>query len=93
MLSQDGPEVCSRKRWERHGGVDRAKDTVPVVNGLYDAGTYQRAVQLENMNQDSQLLMMGTDSIEQDRHGPVRNLAFSSIDPKIDGSPLSHDHW
>lgn len=85
--------MCSRERWEMHGGVDRAKDTVTVVNGLYDAGTYQCAVQLENMDQDSQLLMTGADSIEQDRHGPARNLAFSSIDLKIDGSPLSHGYW
>jgi hypothetical protein len=51
------------------------------------------AVLLENMNQGSQLLMTGTDSIGQDRHGPVRILAFSSIYLKFDGTTLFHGYW
>lgn len=50
-------------------------------------------VRLGNMNQGSQLLMTGTDSIEQDRHGPVRILVFSSTYMKFDGTTLFRGYW
>ena len=50
-------------------------------------------VQLENVNQGSQLLRTGTDPIEQGRHGPVRILAFSSLYLKFDGTTLFHGYW